>query len=61
MLLLLSQEVKQGQADAKKKRDEASQHPGSEMKRIAVGSGKANGVESDRERESDRSDDDPPT
>ena len=53
--------MKQGQAQAKKKRDEASQHPGSEAKRIFLRRSKAGQVESDREGESQRCDDDSPT
>ena len=48
------------QADAKKKRDEAAQHPGSEMKRVTIGRVKADRVESKCEGESECGDDDPP-
>ena len=52
--------MQQNQADAKKKRDEAAQHPGSEMKRVAIGRVKADRIESKCESESERGDDDPP-
>ena len=52
--------MEQHQADAKKKRDEASQHPRSEMERINVRRVKAEKVESDREGESQRCYYDPP-
>ena len=51
-LLLSSEVVKQDKAQAKKKRDEASQHPRSEVKRVVVGRVKAKEVESEREGES---------
>ena len=60
-LILFSKKMKQDQADAKKKRDEASQHPRSEMKRVVLARVKADGVESEREGESECGDDDSPT
>lgn len=59
-LVLLSKVVKQDQAKAKKKWDEASQHPGSKIERVVVGRIEADEVKSDRECESDGSDDDAP-
>ena len=52
--------MEQDQSNAKKKRDEASQHPGSEMKRVDSGGVKADRVESDCEGESKRSNNDSP-
>ena len=59
-LILLSKVVKQHKAQAKKKWDEASQHPGAEVERIVTGIIKANEVKSDCECESDCSNDDSP-
>lgn len=52
--------MEQDQADAKSQWHEASQHPGSEMKRVVVGSVEANEVESDREQDAQCRDDDSP-
>ena len=60
VLLLLGEVMQQNQADAKKKRNEAAQHPGSEMKRVAIGRVKADRVESKCEGESECRDDSPP-
>lgn len=52
--------MEQDQADAKGQWHEASQHPGSEMKRVVVRGVEANEVESDREHDAQGRDDDPP-
>jgi hypothetical protein len=57
---LLRQVMEQDQAQAEKKGNEASQHPRSEVEWIIVGRVKTDGVESQCESESQRSDDDPP-
>jgi len=59
-LILLSEVVKQDQAKAKKKWNEASQHPGSKIEWVVAGRIKADEVKSDCECEPDGSDDDPP-
>ncbi|HEY5728533.1 MAG TPA: hypothetical protein VIS72_00680 [Anaerolineales bacterium] len=53
-IFLICQHMDQNQAYAEKKRDEASQHPWSEMKRVVGGGVEADYVESDRKDESER-------
>ena len=53
--------MEQDQAEAEKKRDEAAQHPRSEVKRVVVARVKAQWIESERESKSKCGDDNPPT
>src|SRR5688572_15786660 len=52
--------MSQNQAQAKKKRDEAAQHPGSEMKRILLCGAKASEVQADGESNAQCRDKDSP-
>lgn len=48
--------MKENQAKAEEKWDEAAQHPGSEVKRVVFSRGKADGIESKGEGEAQRGD-----
>lgn len=57
-LVLLGEKMKQDQAQAEKKRHEASQHPGSKVERVVFPRGKADWIESQRQSEAKPGDQD---